>query len=136
MDSVLIDLQLLKTDALKYTRQKRNIFFCIPFSKNHSSSSFCSIQFICHFPVVFFFEKYSLIVCITQNKMSIAIYSTHTTIRTCKTNSFLCFFLSRSEIPFNFRISGSSNKSISWHKITCNSTFVPQFPASAKIYSK
>lgn len=37
MDSELIDLQLLKTDALKYTQQKRNHFFCIQFSKNHSS---------------------------------------------------------------------------------------------------
>lgn len=89
------------------------------------------------FPVLFFIEKYSLIVCITQNKMSIAIYSTHT-INNNHTNVqnellLIVFFLSRSKIPFNFRISDSSNKSISWHQITCNLTFVPQFPASVKM---
>lgn len=127
MDSELIGLQLLKTDALKYIQQQKQL-----------SSVFQQINhphfvLLIYFSFSFsdFFPKYFLIVCITQkNIVSIAIYSTHNHT-TCKTNYSLFFLAQKFHSIFELAVATTtSNKSISWHKITCNLTFVPQFPGS------
>lgn len=104
MDSELIGLQLLKTDALNTfnNNNKKDFFLSLVFQKSFIFFFFYFIfVLLVHFSFSVFFFYISLIVCITQNTMSIAIQITResTTIIQKQHAKLITSFFSRSKIP-------------------------------------